>query len=91
MSFTKKELEELLEKARRLESHDSMINLVDFNESADTETVRKLVEAVMGLSNSLFKIADYDTLDGEKYVNHEQGWHGVAAYAKEALEKWGVK
>lgn len=35
---------------------------------------------------ALDRIGQYETLEnGDKYVNHEQGWHGVARFAREAL------
>lgn len=36
---------------------------------------------------ALEKIAHQDTLDGDKYVNYECGWYGVAEFAKEALKE----
>lgn len=46
----------------------------------------------VGLVEALRKIANYETAgDGEKYVNHEQGWHGVAAFAQKEIDAYEAK
>ncbi len=37
------------------------------------------------LREALRKIASYETLDGDKYVNYQEGWYGVAEFAAKAL------
>ncbi len=39
------------------------------------------------LREALKKISDYSTLDGEKYNSYQDGWHGVADFAKRELTK----
>lgn len=36
--------------------------------------------------DALRKIGEYETLDGEKYNSYEEGWHGVARFARQILE-----
>lgn len=40
------------------------------------------------LERALEKIANFNTLDGDKYNSYEQGWHGVAEFAREALAEY---
>lgn len=39
------------------------------------------------LREALKKISDYSTLDGEKYNSYQDGWHGVADFAKREFAK----
>lgn len=45
------------------------------------------LEVVSELREALRKISDYSTLDGEKYNSYQDGWHGVADFAKRELTK----
>ena len=42
---------------------------------------------VTELREALKKISDYSTLDGEKYNSYQDGWHGVADFAKREFTK----
>jgi hypothetical protein len=48
-------------------------------------------ERIKRLEDALRKIADYDTLDGDKYISYSDGWHGVAEFAEKALKQGGEK
>lgn len=53
-----------------------------------TDTEKQLAAAVaenVRLREALGRMGDYDTLNGDKYNNYEDGWHGVARFARAAL------
>lgn len=47
----------------------------------------QLMGVVNELREALRKISDYSTLDGEKYNSYQDGWHGVADFAKREFAK----
>jgi hypothetical protein len=49
--------------------------------------IAELQAKLADYEKALEKIANYDTLDGDKYNNYTDGWYGVAKFAKEALAK----
>jgi hypothetical protein len=51
------------------------------------EEIKSLREQVAIAREDIYKIAAHDTLDGDKYLTYEQGWHGVADFAKRTLAK----
>lgn len=63
--------------------------------TSDNEKLKSKLEArdaqfmlvVNELREALKKISDYSTLDGEKYNSYQDGWHGVADFAKRELTK----
>lgn len=67
--------------------------------AGDGDTLKKLTEqaikfrddqwsaVVNELREALKKISGYSTLDGEKYNSYQDGWHGVADFAKRELTK----
>ena len=64
-----------------------------FNTTKETflDGAKAREEQLMGVVNelreALKKISDYSTLDGEKYNSYQDGWHGVADFAKRELTK----
>jgi len=65
--------------------HDNL-RIETVKQTAEIVKLRAQLDKLVG---GLKKIADYNTLDGEKYVNYEAGWHGVAAFARAILKEIG--
>lgn len=59
----------------------------DYRAATRPGTVLQLLAALDRLEEALEKIGDYNTLDGDKYNSYAEGWEGVAAFARQALEE----